>query len=232
MNNALPIIVKTPRWFRGLQHLLLTGALAAHVHYYYLVVSAPELYDAHRSYVFESFMAVILGILVLLPVWESFAPRIVIIDEDGIGGRFVGGGFVGAKKIAWEDITGARLVKMTFMFSYMVLDVNNTGGKYRPKHKRQSAFANAFFNYSINYQFSFWHVPIPFLFLHAFWRLFRDGWRKKEPVFAFNIITPKWSREQAEEAVAVILDRAKGKPPAPPESGKAEESGKSPFAAD
>jgi len=70
------------------------------------------------------------------------APLRMIIDEDGVGGRFYGGGFVGKKRIAWSDITGARFVKRYVnrqTRKYVVLDVNNTGNKYRPARKLLSA---------------------------------------------------------------------------------------------
>ncbi len=227
MNNELPIVVKPARWLWGARCFFAAMLFAVCV--YYLFFATPEGYDSPGGKVFITIMTVLLGFAALKTGWECIAPPVAIIDEDGIGGRFIGGGFVGTTRIAWDDITGARIVKG----AYLVLDVNNSGDKYRPENKRRSAFANAFFNLFINYEYEFKisHWLMPVLAMSPLWRLMKDG--KNKSVFAFgSALAVALGKEGLEEVVVVILDRAKGKPPAPPESGKAEESGKPPFAAD
>ena len=128
---------------------------------------------------------VIFGWAMLYGGWEAiFALPRIIVDDEGVGGRFVGGGFVGVKRIAWDDIVRARLYQIesssqyaTHVRKYLVLDVNNADGKYRPARKYWSAMAR------------------------------RDANLK----YAFYISKAKLSDKQAREIAEVIIRNARGK---------------------
>ncbi len=206
MNNTLPIVVLPSRWVWGFWALIwavfftpfayLALTVAPGVEYKLLMcaIAAPlgfELLQAARNCL--------------------FAPPRMIIDESGVGGRFVSGGFGGAKRVAWEDIIMAHYVEEhSFLtkqiYFFIILKVDNTGGKY-PVGK-----------------FARWWSLI------AWWEKFLL-WGD-DSAFAFNITDSKLSEWRAKEIVEIINRRAKAKPHKLQESGKPEESDKSPFAAD
>lgn len=71
------------------------------------------------------------------------SPVLIVIDEFGIGGRFIGGGYQGANVIPWRDIKGAVLDNDIGELRgwglagerrhLLLLKVDNGGGFYRRK---------------------------------------------------------------------------------------------------
>ncbi len=212
MNNTLPIVVLPSRGRWALLAVMLSVGVVAGV----CLLALGWIPGETKWENFGFYAAIAIAAFAAPFAWRNCiaAPPRMIIDEDGVGGRFIGGGFVGTTRIAWDDITGARFWQMhhyTMGFQGAVvrrvlcLDVNNDNRKYIPVRR----------------------------FLHKL-RSFEAKVEKYIPIvkgsaFSFNITHSELNEKQAEEIVAVINKLAKGKPP---ESGKAEESGKSPFVAD
>lgn len=203
MNTELPIIVKPSRWAWGFWFVL-WGIFF--VVAYFLAAEASESARFEwwgRAIIYA--IAALVGFTSLHAGWNFLvAPVRMIIDESGIGGRFARG-LIGAKRIAWEDINMAFYVdeynfftRMTY--SFIIVYVDNTGGKY-PVRK-----------------FAHWWSLI------ALWEKL-ILWDENNN-FVFNITNSKLDSEQAKAIVAIINNRAKGKPP------DNQKPAKSPFAAE
>lgn len=142
MDKTLPIVVKPSRLGRGVGALV-SAAIAV----FMFDKSATVEPEALKWLVY--FFVAILGVASLFFGRECIfgtSPR-VIIDEDGVGGCFVGGDFVGLKRIAWDDIIGARVSvqseldlegKFRRPTIKLVLDVDNKDGKYYRANGRNS----------------------------------------------------------------------------------------------
>lgn len=208
MNNELPIIVKPSRLIWGLIFLATALLFALDVYIVAFTEAVDEewlkwlLYAAAVFFIYE----------MLIVAWNGLvAPPRMVIDEGGVGGRFAAGASAGAARIAWDDITGARYVSEYSVLSqvryfFVVLDVNNTGGKY-PVGK-----------------VAHWWSPF------AWWEKFILS--HVQHTFAFEVSSAKLSEERAKEVVAIINKHAKGKPPDKQDSAKPQDSAKSSFAAD
>ncbi|MGI9338539.1 MAG: hypothetical protein ACR2P4_08535, partial [Gammaproteobacteria bacterium] len=200
MNNELPIVVKPSRFVWGVWALIWAGVLVT------LVNSSLDTAPTGREKWLIYAIAAFFGGMALKAGWHwIFLPPRIIIDEDGVGGRFVGGGFVGTTRIAWDDIIGAQFIKQYGVMDkhsskqLIVLDVNNTGGRYRPARKLLRLFS-------------------------AMLKKYLPG--KETPAFAFDVTNSELNDRQAKEIVAVINNRAKAA------FDVSQESGKSPFTAD
>ena len=181
MNKMEPIIVKPSRWKWGFPVLLAIPMIGLPI---YILV---HLREAHEI-AFGIFALFFFGSIGVMAAWETIRalPRIVI-DDDGVGGRFIGGGFIGVNRISWDDIIAARVIEEHFVLipvilentaKYLALDVKNSAdGKYRPARKYWSAMAR----------------------------------RDKRYKYAFVVTYTKLNDEQMQEVVDTINRHARGK---------------------